>query len=85
MYRVISIYAKGKTDMIWLDGYIARAGIFRMTKRDSHPEGLKVSGCGMDMGFHVVYETSRAMYPKGFMNGDGEQRDGGYRIRHRWL
>lgn len=28
--------------------------------------GVKVSGCGMDMGFHVVYELSRKLFPEGF-------------------
>jgi len=27
-------------------------------------EGLKVQGCGMDMGFHVVYSLSYALYNK---------------------
>ena len=29
-------------------------------------EGVKVQGCGMDMGFHLVYELSHALFPKGF-------------------
>lgn len=28
--------------------------------------GVKVSGCGMDMGFHLVYALSRTLYPDGF-------------------
>lgn len=28
-------------------------------------DGLKVSGAGMDMGFHVVYNLSRTLYPHG--------------------
>jgi hypothetical protein len=28
--------------------------------------GIKVDGCGMDMGFHLVYQLSSAMFPKGF-------------------
>lgn len=28
--------------------------------------GLVVGGCGMDMGFSVVYNLSRVLYPKGF-------------------
>jgi hypothetical protein len=27
--------------------------------------GMIVSGCGMDMGFHVIYSLGRAMYPGG--------------------
>lgn len=35
--------------------------------------GLKVGGCGMDMGFHVVNSLSYALY------------DDGYAIKHAWL
>jgi hypothetical protein len=35
--------------------------------------GLKVGGCGMDMGFHVVNSLSCALY------------DDGYAIKHQWL
>lgn len=28
--------------------------------------GVKVSGCGMDMGFHLVYSLSHALFPDGF-------------------
>ena len=36
-------------------------------------EGVKVGGCGMDMGFHLIYSLSHALY------GDG------YAIKQRWL
>lgn len=29
-------------------------------------EGIKVEGCGMDMGFHLVYELSDTLWPDGF-------------------
>src|SRR5712692_6873174 len=29
-------------------------------------EGIKVSGAGMDMGFHLVYSLSYDLYPDGF-------------------
>jgi len=29
--------------------------------------GLAVGGCGMDMGFHVVYTLSRILFPDGFV------------------
>ena len=29
-------------------------------------EGVKVQGCGMDMGFHLVYELSHALWPNGY-------------------
>jgi hypothetical protein len=29
-------------------------------------DGVNVSGCGMDMGFHLVYNISYRLYPEGF-------------------
>ena len=29
-------------------------------------DGVKVGGCGMDMGFHLVYSLSAALFPGGF-------------------
>jgi len=34
-------------------------------KMDEKHGGLRVSGCGMDMGFHCVYSLARALYPNG--------------------
>ena len=45
--------------------------------------GVKVGGCGMDMGFWLVYRLSRAIFgdvPKG--EGDS---DHGYWIKQEWL
>jgi hypothetical protein len=62
----------------------------------NHGADYKVGGCGMDMGFALVYELGRLAYPDGFTvtpstihrNGtpDGEtDPDGGYAFAHRWL
>lgn len=56
-------------------------------------EGLIVNGAGMDMGFAVVYDLGRTLYPEGFDTPAGYVRnepmthdpDGGYALRHRWL
>ena len=69
---------------------VARLGVWQ--RRYPH-EGLIVSGCGMDMGFHVVYELSRILFPDGFKvegvgrNGDtsGWDKDGGYALNQGWL
>lgn len=37
-------------------------------------DGVIVQGCGMDMGFHLVYTLSRLLF-----DGDG------YALSHRWL
>lgn len=42
----------------------AAAAIAATMDRDR--DAVKVSGCGMDMGFHVVYALSSALYPDGF-------------------
>lgn len=57
--------------------------------------GVKVGGCGMDMGFSLVYELGYCLFPEGFSlpegkrgrNGDtsGYERDGGYALKHRWI
>lgn len=42
-------------------------------KEDRQREGVKISGGGMDMGFHLVYSLGEALY------GDG------YSLSQRWL
>ena len=99
MSRVISCYIKTDTGMQWLDGWIARVGIYRL---DREREGLKIGGCGMDMGFAIVYDLSYQLFKDGFTcigegcpsndhsNGDRnyephQHSDAGYALRHRWL
>lgn len=46
--------------------------------------GIKVSGCGMDMGFHLVYNLGRTLFPGGFgCVGAGEGDEGNQRGRCR--
>lgn len=42
-------------------------------KWDTKHRGIKVSGCGMDMGFHLVYSYAALVY-----------KDGNY-LKQRWL
>ena len=46
---------------------------------DRKREALKVTGCGMDMGFHAVYTLSRVIY-SGKVEGDA-----GYSLQHNWM
>ena len=56
-------------------------------------QGIRVDGCGMDMGFAIVYNLGRALFPQGFKvegvgrNGDtsGWDKDGGYALKQGWL
>jgi hypothetical protein len=43
----------------------AAAGALAGFTMDRDRWGLRVGGCGMDMGFHVVYSLSRALWPNG--------------------
>lgn len=84
--------------VIWVKGCdlhpnytIAKALGLRQGKRD----GLIMGGCGMDMGFALVYNLGRVLFPEGFKlakgqhgrNGDksGYDNDGGYALNQRWL
>lgn len=87
----------------WLDLYIIKDNTPRRITwlaaaalgytYDFKREALKVGGCGMDMGFHVVYCLGRRLFPDGFAvegtgrNGDtsGWDKDGGYALRHEWI
>lgn len=63
MHRLINVNTIIDNQPQWLSGYIARAGLFTL---DSKRDALRVGGCGMDMGFHVVYRLSAALWPDGF-------------------
>jgi hypothetical protein len=95
MSRSISTVIKGKDgpeDISWL---VCRATDDTFDRKH---DGIKVGGCGMDMGFDLVYRLGRALFPKGFIprdagkaygrNGspaDELDSDGGYALYHRWL
>ena len=58
MMRHIDFYKLEDGSMRYLSGYIADLLDYKRTDQGS----LKVSGCGMDMGFSVVYNLSSALY-----------------------
>lgn len=59
-------------------------------KIDSKHGGIKIGGCGMDMGFALVYNLGAVLWPKGTdkphgtRNGEPD-RDGGYALNQRWV
>ena len=63
MHRRINVHAIVGGEMMWLTGYAANVVGFT---RDKKHDGLRIGGCGMDMGFHVVSTLSRVLYPDGF-------------------
>lgn len=87
MQRTISLVlikddGRGNGPEVWdIDGTVARA--LGLTF-DRDRGGVKVDGASMDIGFWLVYELSRALWPKGYgciganclsndhTNGDGD-------------
>lgn len=53
----------GKRGPTYLRGMMARAGVFPMHRSGDGPD---VGGCGMDMGFHLVYNLGRTLWPDGY-------------------
>lgn len=92
MSRVIDLKKIDGEQVLSLGWNVAKALGY---KYDRDREGVKVSGCGMDMGFALVYALGRTLWPQGFTlaphqhgrNGDtsGFDEDGGYALQHRWL
>ena len=50
---------EGPSDMSWA---VARLLGWSFDRRN---DGVKVNGCGMDMGFHLVYSLSYVLFPQG--------------------
>lgn len=84
MSRRISLLTADHLQLAWL---IDRAGWGRLSKNH---EGLVADGFGMDMGFALVYNLGRAVWPDGTGEPHGTRNgepdtDGGYALKHRWL
>lgn len=97
MFRVIDMKViaieDGKAEVYHIGYNVAvLLGLSYDTKR----EGIKISGCGMDMGFHLVYSLGSVLFGRGEQcealgyhtgrNGMKEaENDGGYLLKHAWL
>jgi hypothetical protein len=92
MSRQISFFIVSDNRITNIDWYISHVLDYRRNPKNG---ALKVSGCGMDMGFHVVYSLGRKLFPSGFKltkgqygrNGDrtGFDKDGGYSLHSEWI
>lgn len=57
-----------KCTIVDITFYLGAIGAFPMVDRDGFGyRVLKVDGCGMDMGFHVVYNLSRMLFRDGHL------------------
>lgn len=86
MSRQIDFYKMEKGGPRCISWYTANLLDYRQTDGGA----LKVSGCGMDMGFSVVYRLGATLWPKGTAKPHGTRNgepdsDGGYALKSRWL
>lgn len=71
MSRRIDFYTFGKMGKMFLTPSIADALGYSYTQQNwRNQEGLRVNGCGMDMGFAVVNDLAHTL---------------GRKLRHEWL
>lgn len=64
MSRVISLHFVGpEGEMRWISYLAAKALGMSF---DRNREGIKIGGCGMDMGFALVSDLAATLYPDGF-------------------
>lgn len=83
MLRHISLYvalidSKGEAyiqDISWL---VAKVLDYKLADNG----GIKVGGCGMDMGFALVYGLSAALFDR---NPNREDEDAGYLVHKQWI
>lgn len=85
--RISVLYVERETGLIRsADRLVARLLGYRQHDRG----GLVVTGCGMDMGFHIVYSLGSALWPDGTPEPHGTRngspdRVGGYALKHEWV
>ena len=97
MTRRIDVYIIEDNKPFFITGLVGKAAGYRHEYKKG---GLVVSGCGMDMGFEVVYNLGRVLWPGGAVsalhpadrtwtkNRNGDTRpetDGGYMLRQEWI
>lgn len=84
MSRRIDIYKVEGGDMRYLSNLAADLLEYR------NDGGVVMTGCGMDMGFALVYELGAHLWPNGTPEPHGRRNGepdsaGGYALKHRWL
>ena len=80
MSRTMSIFVAGNEgeilDITW---YVANVLDYKMTDKKGY-RSIIVGGCGMDMGFHVIYSLSRVLFADAH-----DMKDAGYTLKQQWL
>ena len=71
--KVLAVVDGQIVDVTW---YVGKLDVGTIKERNGQ-RVIRVGGCGMDMGFHVVYTVSAVLY--------GYEERGAYTIRHEWI
>lgn len=71
MTRHIDLYVMKDNKPVYLSGFASQ--VLEYKRADKGNYALIVGGCGMDMGFHLVYTLSRKLF------------NDGYALNHQWL
>ena len=89
MSRVIDCYVIKKNKPIRISHDVAKATGYKLHKTK---DGITVGGCGMDMGFALVYDLASVLFKGGDgktitgRNGDTKpETNGGYLLKQSWL
>jgi hypothetical protein len=80
MRRVISLFVIRNGKPYRLDYFASK--LLNLKYSATH-NGLIVDGCGMDMGFHLVYKFSRELFAEEAEEAKNE--DAGYWLNQEWL
>jgi len=70
--KVITQYEGQVIDITW---YVSHASSVGQLKERNGQRVVRVGGCGMDIGFHLIYSLSIALYGS----------EGGYKLKQEWL
>lgn len=97
MSRDISLLIKDGDGLANITYLAAKAMGDTLKEKNGH-HVIRATGCGMDMGFALVYNLGRTLFPDGFYpvqagrsygrNGTSNEAldtDGGYALKHEWL
>ena len=63
MYRHISCHSIQNNEVRWLSYHVAK--VLKWSYKDK-TNAVGVGGCGMDMGFSLIYNLSSALYKDGY-------------------
>lgn len=68
MLRHIDVVIVKDNKPLNINWYVEKIGLYKRARNydAKNADSLRVGGCGMDMGFSVVYNLSRELYPNGY-------------------